>query len=260
METTLIQITDVIPIKEVLAVTGIAGLILSIVFYLFRDIIQKNIFPKLTKEQSFKIIITIIIILGLYGLLGIAIYMFQPKERPDNIITIDTTKINDAGRKSLDINTQDTNKIQLQFIAQKFNIDTKFTADKTMTLSDLLEYLLNHFNIREAVKSNYDQTGAIEYALLINEYIQFNKTNNNITIRDAGINDNDKVSLLIYFQIPLKLELDTNKNNISIIEGKRFMMLKPESVKKLNMVTPVITPSEIKNTRESRETREIKNR
>jgi hypothetical protein len=58
-------------VLNVAQATGIGGVAIAMVIYLFREIIQKNIFPTLTKKQSFTIIITIVIAATVLGITGI---------------------------------------------------------------------------------------------------------------------------------------------------------------------------------------------
>jgi hypothetical protein len=53
------------------AIAGTIGIITALVFIVFREIIRKKIFPRLTKVQAYRIFITIIILsfsLGCYGI------------------------------------------------------------------------------------------------------------------------------------------------------------------------------------------------
>ncbi|HWN09109.1 MAG TPA: carboxypeptidase-like regulatory domain-containing protein [Pyrinomonadaceae bacterium] len=57
------------------AVAGIGGLALAAVVYIFREVIRKEIFPQLTKEQAYKLLNRIIVLVFLIGVLGIAAYL-----------------------------------------------------------------------------------------------------------------------------------------------------------------------------------------
>jgi hypothetical protein len=57
------------------AVAGIGGLALAAVVYIFREVIRKEIFPQLTKEQAYKLLNRIIVLVFIIGVLGIAAYL-----------------------------------------------------------------------------------------------------------------------------------------------------------------------------------------
>ena len=59
-------------LRNIVAGTGVAGVALSVLAYIFRDIIRKKIFPKLTRNQAFALLLfiisctTIVVIFALY--------------------------------------------------------------------------------------------------------------------------------------------------------------------------------------------------
>jgi hypothetical protein len=57
------------------AVAGIGGIALAAVFYIFREVIRKEIFPQLTKEQAYKLLNRIIVLIFVIGVLGVAAYL-----------------------------------------------------------------------------------------------------------------------------------------------------------------------------------------
>lgn len=57
------------------AVAGIGGIALAAVVYIFREVIRKEIFPQLTKEQAYKLLNRIIVLIFIIGVLGIAAYL-----------------------------------------------------------------------------------------------------------------------------------------------------------------------------------------
>lgn len=57
------------------AVAGIGGIALAAVVYIFREVIRKEIFPRLTKGQAYKLLNRIIVLIFVIGVLGIAAYL-----------------------------------------------------------------------------------------------------------------------------------------------------------------------------------------
>lgn len=57
------------------AVAGIGGIALASVVYIFREVIRKEIFPQLTKEQAYTLLNRIIVLIFIIGVSGIAAYI-----------------------------------------------------------------------------------------------------------------------------------------------------------------------------------------
>jgi len=57
------------------AVAGIGGLALGAVVFIFREVIRKEIFPRLTKAQAYSLLNRIVILIFVIGVLGIAAYL-----------------------------------------------------------------------------------------------------------------------------------------------------------------------------------------
>jgi len=57
------------------AVAGIGGIALAAVVYIFREVIRKEIFPRLTKGQAYKLLNRIIVLVFVIGVLGILAYL-----------------------------------------------------------------------------------------------------------------------------------------------------------------------------------------
>lgn len=55
---------------ELIKVGGIAALVIVIVYLLLDTIIRKNIFPRLTSSQAYKIIMTILVLVGVLAILA----------------------------------------------------------------------------------------------------------------------------------------------------------------------------------------------
>lgn len=63
-------------LKVVGAVAGIGGIALALFFWLFRDIVRKNIFPRLTTDQAYRTIRLLMILATVVALAGIASWAF----------------------------------------------------------------------------------------------------------------------------------------------------------------------------------------
>ena len=64
------------------AIAGIGGIAVASVAFVFREVIRKEVFPRLTKVQAYKLlnrIITLIFIIGVLGLLAYGIVSFRTK-------------------------------------------------------------------------------------------------------------------------------------------------------------------------------------
>jgi len=61
--------------KVVGAVAGIGGIALAAVVYIFREVIRKEIFPQLTKDQAYRLLNRIIVYIFIIGVLGIIAYV-----------------------------------------------------------------------------------------------------------------------------------------------------------------------------------------
>ena len=65
--------------KIVGVVAGIGGIALGTVVYIFREVIRKEIFPQLTKEQAYNLLNRIIVLTFVVGVLGIGAYIIVAK-------------------------------------------------------------------------------------------------------------------------------------------------------------------------------------
>ena len=61
--------------KVVGIVAGIGGIALASVVYIFREVIRKEIFPQLTKDQAYNLLNRIIVLTFVIGVLGIIAYL-----------------------------------------------------------------------------------------------------------------------------------------------------------------------------------------
>ncbi len=73
-------------------IAGIGGIALGIFLILFRDIIGKTIFPQLTKQQGFRLLVLISILVWSIALAGIGAWVWATNHsRTPSISSIDQT-------------------------------------------------------------------------------------------------------------------------------------------------------------------------
>ena len=103
--------------KTVGQIAGIGGIALVALLLLYRDIISQRIFPQLTKEQSYRLIRLIAILVFLIALSGLGGWVWiemRPAPPPPNPTPISTTGIggvaagNDVNVGKIDIHHTDT--------------------------------------------------------------------------------------------------------------------------------------------------------
>jgi hypothetical protein len=79
-------------------IAGIAGLCIGLLLLIFRDVIRKDIFPKLSKIQAYKIIKLIIYFTFLIALIGLIFWFLptivHPIKKINVVNNLDTIKIN----------------------------------------------------------------------------------------------------------------------------------------------------------------------
>lgn len=67
-------------LKTVGQIAGIGGISLGVFLLLFRDIIRKKIFPQLTKNQGFQLLILISVLIWSIALSGIGAWIWSNKQ------------------------------------------------------------------------------------------------------------------------------------------------------------------------------------
>jgi len=182
-------------------VAGIAGLALGILFFIFRDIIQKKIFKEMNSLQSFKIIRLIIVSLFLLSVLGIIAWVYtstasNPVNNPktlDSLVTYKPIQNIENKINQFDLNVQE-DSIKLRFRSHEFHIDSApFFASKSMMISQLKNSIINFFDLEKNMQYHGD---VIPQDVLWKVFI------NNLQIEDEqqtlaalGVKNNDWISL-----------------------------------------------------------------
>jgi hypothetical protein len=121
-------------LKVVGQVAGIGGLALGTFLLLFRDIIRKSIFPSLTKEQAYRLLLLIVILIWSIAICGIAawtyIYYLQASNNDEpNPTTQSPTGIFLKSARLLELET--LNQFFLEVIVEN-------TSSTTVPLNNLI--------------------------------------------------------------------------------------------------------------------------
>ncbi|ALP53282.1 hypothetical protein Tel_09000 [Candidatus Tenderia electrophaga] len=74
--------SDVGVIKTFAQVAGLGGLALVLVLFVFRDVIRKDIFARLTKRQSYQLFRLIIIVTSLLSVTGMGAWVYVSQDPP----------------------------------------------------------------------------------------------------------------------------------------------------------------------------------
>jgi len=64
-------------IREVLQYAGLAGLALIVFYYLFREIIRKQIFPRLDPDRAYRILRLSLVLIFLIAVVGVAAWLYH---------------------------------------------------------------------------------------------------------------------------------------------------------------------------------------
>ena len=108
-------------LKIVGQIAGIGGLALGVFLILFKEVIRKNIFPNLTKEQGFKIIKLVLILVWSIAVLGIAAWFF-----------LELNKSN-PNSKIKELDTLNRKQSEIQINGNKNTVINKPEKDITIT-------------------------------------------------------------------------------------------------------------------------------
>lgn len=101
-------------------IAGIAGISIGLILIIFREVVRKNIFPNLTKEQSYKTIRLIVILTFFIALLGLTFWFVPQIISPIKKVKV----INGSDTLSIDANT---NPEELSFVYGSSNETLKMT-------------------------------------------------------------------------------------------------------------------------------------
>jgi hypothetical protein len=78
-------------LKTLRQVLGIGGLALGIFFLLFREIIRKSIFPTLKKDDAYRLLRLISVLIWSIGVVGLGAWIWGDRKAAASITTITTT-------------------------------------------------------------------------------------------------------------------------------------------------------------------------
>ncbi len=68
-------------LKTVGQVAGIGGIALGVLLLVFRDVVRQQIFPQLTKEQAYRLLTTIIVLVWSVAVLGVGAWVWTASPR-----------------------------------------------------------------------------------------------------------------------------------------------------------------------------------
>ena len=93
-------------------IAGIAGIALGILFLTFQSIIQKNIFPNLSKEHGYKVIRMIVVACTMIAVLGIGAWVYANQQEKDGQkieVRVEgrVTDVNGNGLGNVEVSVQD---------------------------------------------------------------------------------------------------------------------------------------------------------
>jgi len=71
---------DTAILKTVGEIAGIGGLSLGVVLLLFRDVIRKNIFPRLGVQEAYRLLRLIVVLVFMIGIAGLAAWVVTARD------------------------------------------------------------------------------------------------------------------------------------------------------------------------------------
>jgi hypothetical protein len=74
-------------LKTLGQILGIGGLALGVFFLLFREVIRKSIFPTLKKDDAYKLLRLLSVLIWSVAVIGIGAWIWGDKKAPDQSIT-----------------------------------------------------------------------------------------------------------------------------------------------------------------------------
>ena len=109
------------------AIAGIGGLALAGVVYIFREVIRKEIFPQLTKEQAYSLLNRIILLIFIIGVMGIVAYLVVNWQNDSK------RNINNSGGESTPTPTPEKSELSGSVVDER----TKALQGARVTLDDI---------------------------------------------------------------------------------------------------------------------------
>jgi len=80
-------------LKTVGQIAGIGGIALGVFLLLFRDVIRKKIFPSLTKEQGYRILVLFLILVWSVAISGVGAWLFVEIKTQPSVITSPESRV-----------------------------------------------------------------------------------------------------------------------------------------------------------------------
>ena len=137
----------------------LGGFFAAVVFFIFRQILKKDIFPSLTKNASaevIKVIVDRLFLLALIAMtLGFAGYVLPNpsimEEKKNDSISYEPISHLEERLSALSL-PHDEPVMQLHFISDRWDIDRYLTVSKRLSFGDLSALLLTQLQIKEHTK------------------------------------------------------------------------------------------------------------
>ena len=162
-------------LKVVGQVAGIGGIALGVFLLLFRDVVRKKIFPMLTREQGYRLLRLVLVLVWSVAILGVATWgyvatrpdpaftpghldvtgVFVDDYRPDFDAVLDFRVVN-RGNRPLSINRIRFEVLQVEEVSTEGALD--FSAKYDLDISELK----NPGDRKEVVVSQALQAGEVD--------------------------------------------------------------------------------------------------
>ena len=144
-------------------IAGIAGITVGAVVIIFSGIIQKKIFPGLTKEQGFRIIKMIILFAGLLAIIGIGAWIYTDYQK-NKIDKTNQLKVKHVVGFVNDVNGDPVTSVNIEVsqypeIIDYTDQDGKFVVKINGTGKKYIDLVLKHKSyklVRKKVKIDFD--------------------------------------------------------------------------------------------------------
>ncbi len=153
-------------IKNVGQVAGIGGIALGILLIIFRDVIRRDAFSKLTKEHSYKIFRLILILTFMTAILGLSAWLFShyyqvsiraERGRKDDSVTITNNISSTESSSSVDAKSQNDEKLAARSINQSPTDEGRLGASalSSSTNGEKQSQLFNNYHVFIVATQDY---------------------------------------------------------------------------------------------------------
>lgn len=139
-------------------IAGLAGIVIGAIVLIFGSIIQKNIFPNLTKEHGFRIIRMMIVAASLLAVLGIGVWAYSQSVNPEGFVSKNLigTVQNAKGQALKNIKVY---VLQSREIEDRTDSDGKFLLQLSGNGTSHYDIIFEHSQfeeVRKKIEVNFD--------------------------------------------------------------------------------------------------------